>query len=248
MKTGLPYGVINCNSNQTVRCVFCGTTITKTDKHIEEHVAGTKHKDNKEKIETEGISFNDIDTVYCKPCNRNLAEDESIIAHMKTEDHANWITTMDELLESEYMDISKYLKTDKSIENIYCFACKTNLVCTMENVQLHVNDFNHRSNVVEMLKPLNAIFRVDNEEEVWCKICDVYIENTVQSIFDHIDDDDDHNVWMDTVQDLIANQEISIVSYLKNEHEHNARCHECNMDIACDIESLRGHVFSLHIN
>lgn len=247
MKTGLPYGIINhCNSN--LKCVFCGVIISKSSNEIDEHVGDSIHKENIENMEDQGISYNDIDTVYCKPCKRNLGESESVSDHVESDDHANWVTTVDELVDGEFINILEYLGAEKNNENVTCDACNHSIVCTLENIELHVNSFNHRANVLEQLKPLNGIFNANNDEEVWCKICDIYIDNTVQSIFSHIDDDGEHLESLGSLEDVISGQNISIKDYLSVENEQKAQCNMCNIEVLCDLSSLQEHIISSHNN
>lgn len=247
MKTSSLYGIVADASSKTrVRCVFCGVYIPKANKCIEQHTNGTKHKENIELMKENGISFNN-EVLYCKPCKHTLAEDESVTKHIDTDDHANWMTAIEDLVDGEFITLEPYLASEK--DNVFCEVCNSNLDCALEILEEHVNSFNHRSNVCDKLKPLNGIFPVDNNDEVWCKICDTYIENTVQSILDHIDDDEQHTDWFTEIEYLIEDQEVSIEGYLSNEHENNAFCNKCQIEIICNAQSIEDHIDSeSHIN
>ncbi|XP_045778169.1 uncharacterized protein LOC123876078 [Maniola jurtina] len=245
MKTGLLYGIV-ANSKTRVRCVFCGVYIPKANKCIEEHTNGMKHKENIDLMAENGMSYVN-DELYCKPCNVYLSGEESVASHVEGDQHANWIAAIDDLIEGEFINIDSYLASEN--EDVFCEVCDAKVACTLQNIEAHVNDILHRSNVAEKLKPLNGIFPVENDDEVWCKVCDQYIENTAQRILEHIDDDTLHVEWFMDIEDLTEGQEVSIQDFLKNEHEKNAFCNKCQMEILCNAQSIADHVNSeAHLN
>ncbi|KAL0853187.1 hypothetical protein ABMA27_012944 [Loxostege sticticalis] len=240
MKTGLLYGIV-ASSKTRVRCVFCGVFIPKANKCIEQHTNGAKHKENIELMTENGISFAN-DMLYCKPCRTELSEEESVTKHIESDGHANWVAAMEDLIDGEFISLDPYLNSDK--EDVYCEVCHSSLQCTLQNIEAHVNGINHRTNITERLKPLNGIFPVDNDDEVWCKVCNVFIDNTARSILDHIDDDDEHMEWFAEIEDLIEEQDVSIESFLANEYEHNAFCNRCHLEISCNPQTIEAHVNS----
>lgn len=242
MKTNLLYGIFADASSKTrVRCVFCGAYIPKSNTCIEQHKNGSKHKKNIELMAENGISLKD-EALFCKPCKCTLEEDESVSKHVFCEEHATWMTAMDDLVDGEFITIEPYLSSEK--DDVACEVCNCTLDCTLQSIEEHVNSFNHRTNVCEKLKPMNGIFPVENNEEVWCKICDLYIENTIRSILQHIDDDEQHMDWFNEIEDLIEDQDISIEAYLSNEHENNVYCNKCQTEIICNAQSIEDHVSS----
>ena len=245
MKTGLLYGVVACSKTR-VRCVFCGVYIPKANKCIEQHTNGAKHKENIELMNENGIHFSN-DILHCKPCNKNLPDDESVTKHIESDDHANWMAAMDDLVDGEFITLDAFLSCEK--DEVFCEVCNSSVNCSLQSIEEHVNHINHRANITMRLKPLNGIFPVDNEDEVWCKVCDAYIDNTVQSVLSHIDDDEQHMEWFSEIEDLIENQEVSIESYLANEHESFAYCNKCQMEVTCNAQSIESHVHSeAHLN
>lgn len=245
MKTGPLYGIL-AKSKTRMRCVFCGVYIPKANKCIEEHTNGTKHKENIDQMAENGMIYNN-EQLYCKPCNVNLSEEDSVASHIESDDHANWMAAVDNLIEGEFINVDSYLASES--EDVYCEVCNCNINCSLQNIETHVNDILHRSNVAEKLKPLNGIFRVDNDDELWCKLCDEYIENTARSVLEHIDDSPEHMEWFIHIEDLIDGQEVSIQDFLKNEHEKNAFCNKCQVEIICNARSIEDHVHSeAHLN
>lgn len=248
MKTGLLYGIVPDTSTR-VKCVFCGVFLPKASKSLEEHANGAKHKENMDLMAEHGISFNDIDHVYCKVCKEVLDAEVSVSKHIADVTHANWMATMEDLVDGEFIDLESYLSSEKNKEDVHCEACQCALHCNLAFIENHVNSLNHRTNVVEKLKPLNGIFKVDNDYEVWCKICNDYIENTVQDITNHIDQDDDHVDWFNDIEDIINGHDIVIKDYLTIEHENKARCNKCNVFIPCNLQSLEDHIITEnHLN
>lgn len=245
MKTGVLYGIV-ASSKTRVRCVFCGVYIPKANKCIEEHTNGVKHKENIDLMAENGMSYNN-DDLYCKPCDVYLTGEESVASHLESEGHSNWIAAVDDLIEGEFINIDSYLASES--DEVNCEVCNAKITCSLQNIEAHVNDVLHRHNVAEKLKPLNGIFRVENDDEVWCKVCDEYIENTARSVLEHIDDDIIHVEWFMDIEDLIEGQEVSIQDYLKNEHEKNAFCNKCQVEILCNLQSITDHVHSdAHLN
>lgn len=241
------YGIVNV-SDSTVKCVFCTVNLERQGNDIDEHVAEEKHKENAGLFEENGISFDDEDRVYCKPCNKLLLVDESISEHVDEEKHATWIAAISELIENEYLDISGYLASDANNNSIFCEACDDEFLFSLSNVEAHVNGQEHRAKVVEKLKPMNGIFKVANNYEMWCKLCDLYIVNSVNDIFQHIDEDETHNEWLVTIDKLVADQSITIDEYLANEHEQNALCTKCDVKMPCNVENLEEHIKSTDHN
>ncbi|KAJ0172627.1 hypothetical protein K1T71_011766 [Dendrolimus kikuchii] len=238
--TGLIYGIV-ANSKTRVRCVFCGVFIPKATKCIEQHTNGAQHKGNIELMSENGISFaNNI--LHCRPCNLNLPDEQSGIDHIEGDDHGNWMAALDDLVDGEYISLDRYLSSES--DDVYCEVCFINVNASLEKIEEHVNSLSHRQNVVEHLKPLNGIFSVENEDEVWCKVCDVYIDNNVQSILSHMDDDERHMDWLMEIEDLIDNHEVSIKSYLANEHDTYAFCNKCQMQVTCNAQAIENHVNS----
>ncbi|CAG5054346.1 unnamed protein product [Parnassius apollo] len=245
MKTSVLLGII-ANSKTRVRCIFCGVYIPKANKCIEQHINGSKHKENIELMTENGISFN-TDILYCKPCKSYLPDNESITKHIEGDAHANWVAAMDDLVDGEFISLNAYLSSDT--EDVFCEVCKHNIHCTLPNIEEHVNSLSHRSHIVEKLKPLNGIFRVQNDDEVWCKVCDVYIDSNVLNILEHIDEDEHHMEWFMEIEDLMEGQDMSIVSYLANEFEKFAYCNKCNVEVICNSQNIEQHVNSeSHLN
>lgn len=245
MKTGL-YGIV-ASSKTRVRCVFCGVHIPKATKCIEQHTNGMKHQENIELLVGTGISFKD-GILHCKPCKCVLAEDESVVSHIEGDHHATWMAAIEDLIEGEFINLDPYLNSPTE-KDVKCEVCKCSIICTLLALELHVNSFDHRAKLAEKLKPLNGILPVDNDVEVWCKVCNIYIENTVDDIMAHIDDNEEHTVWFSEIEDLIEDQDISIEDYLTNEHQNKAFCSKCNVPIVCTTERIADHVNSdVHLN
>lgn len=247
MKTNLLFGII-ANSKTRVRCVFCGVYIPKANKCIDQHVNGSKHKENIDLMSENGISFhNDADILYCKPCDSYLPELESVTKHIETDSHANWGAAMQDLVEGEFIRLNDYLSSKS--DNAFCEVCQSEIPCLLPNIEEHVNTLSHRGNIAEKLKPLNGIFNCENDDEVWCKVCDGYLTNTVSFILDHIDEDSQHMEWFMEIEDLIEDQDITLEKYLSNEFEKSAYCKKCNVDVICNVQSLEEHIHSeAHIN
>ncbi|XP_030040215.1 uncharacterized protein LOC115455660 [Manduca sexta] len=246
MKTTRTYGIVACSKTR-VRCVFCGVHIPKANRCIEQHTNGAKHKENIQLMSENGISFED-DVLFCRPCNKTITgEDNSVLKHIDGDDHGNFMAALDDLTDGEFITLDQYLACESDC--VYCEVCVSDILCSLETIQEHVNGMLHRAKIVERLKPLNGIFPVANNDELWCKVCDEYIENTVQGVLDHIDDDDDHMDWFTKIEDLIENHEVTIESYLMNEHELNAYCNKCEVHILCAELPIQSHVHSdSHLN
>ncbi|XP_059061062.1 uncharacterized protein LOC131853975 [Achroia grisella] len=243
MKKG--YGIIP-SSKTRVRCLFCGVHIPKANRCIDQHTNGAKHKENVMLKMENGLDILN-ENLYCKPCNQVVDEDGSVADHIDTESHCNWRAAMEDLTEGEFIKLESYLSSER--DDVRCDACSVDLSSSLHVIEKHVNSVKHRNRVVERLKPLNGIFSIENDDEVFCKICNIYIENTIGSVLQHIDDDEEHVVWLAEIDDLIDGQDVSIDRYLANEYEINAFCKKCEMDILCDAQNIESHVHSEdHLN
>ncbi|CAG9782557.1 unnamed protein product [Diatraea saccharalis] len=245
MKTGFLYGIVACSKTR-VRCVLCGVHIPKANKCIEQHTNGAKHKENVELMTENGITFKD-NKLYCKPCMLELSLEDSVIGHTEAESHLNWMAAMEDLIDGEYISIEPFLASEK--DDALCEVCHSTFQCTLQNIESHVNSINHRTSISEYLKPLNGIFPVENDDELWCKICNTFIENTATGILEHIDNDEQHMYWFTTIEDLIEEQDITIKSFLANEFDNNAYCNKCHLEINCNARSLEDHINSdIHLS
>lgn len=240
MKSALLYGIV-AGSKTRVYCIFCGVYIPKASKCIEQHLNGGRHKEHMEVMRENGIIYND-GALYCRPCKLSLPHEISVIKHLDNENHSNWMAAMDDLVDGEFITLDRYLSSEQ--EDVTCEVCNINIECTLQSIEAHVNDISHRANIAERLKPLNGIFPVDNGDEVWCKVCDTYIENTIRGILSHIDDDAQHMEWFTEIEDLIEEQEVSLESYLANEHEMNVFCKKCHTEVLCTMQTIQAHVNS----
>lgn len=247
MKTG-HNGIVN-DAQGRVKCVFCVVQIPKAFSCIEQHIHGSKHKETLEIMTDNGIFHNEDNTMYCKPCKTILNNDESASQHVDGDQHSNWIAAIEDLIGGEFINLDSYLCSAKYEEDIRCDLCETAFPFTLALLEKHVNSHDHRVHLAEKLKTLNGIFPVENGEEVWCKLCDVYIENKVQAILDHIDDDELHMKWFASMDDIIEDHDISLDEFLSEEHHTTAECGKCNMEIDCTTENLEDHIFSeTHLN
>lgn len=245
MKTGLLYGVV-ANSKTRMRCVFCGVFIPKANKCIEEHINGTKHKEYIDIMAEHGLIY-DNEQLYCRPCDLYFGEEDSIASHIETEDHANWIAAIDDLIEGEFINVHAYLACES--DEINCEACQFKMYCTLQNIEDHVNQMTHRNNVAAKLRPINGIFAGDDDEEAWCKVCDEYVINSARGILQHIDESQSHIDWFMELIDLISAQDVSVQDFLRLEDERNAYCNKCQKEIPCNMQSIEEHVHSdAHLN
>ncbi|CAH0719061.1 unnamed protein product, partial [Brenthis ino] len=245
MKTGLLYGIV-ASSKTRMRCVFCGVYIPKANKCIEEHTNGTKHKECIDQMAEHGIIYNN-EELYCRPCDLHFGEEDSVASHLENDDHANWIATVDDLIEGEFINVISYMASES--DEVTCEVCNCNMYCTLQIIEEHVNEIAHRNNVAEKLRPLNGIFPVENEDEMWCKVCDEYFENSAKGILQHIDESQTHVDWFMKLVNLIQAQDVSVQDFLRLEHEKNAYCNVCQMEVTCELQSIEEHVYSdAHLN
>ncbi|XP_072945336.1 uncharacterized protein [Epargyreus clarus] len=234
MITGICYGIV-ASTKTRVRCVFCGVYIPKASKCIEEHINGAKHKENMELVYENGISYDSSRGLYCKLCATSF--EGSIVQHLEMDDHANYIATLEDLTDGEYIHVDAFLAGQTDVA--FCSTCQVTIPCTLHNIEAHVNEDFH---IMETLKPLNGLFSVDNPLELWCKVCDVYIDNTTPGVLEHSEDDDHHVNWFKKMEPYTANNGISIGNYLTHEFENKVYCLRCKAEILCNTESIDYHI------
>ncbi|KAI8440917.1 hypothetical protein MSG28_009215 [Choristoneura fumiferana] len=237
MKTDLLYGIV-ASSKTRVRCIFCGVHIPKAKKCIEQHTNGSKHKENISLMTQEGIK-EDNGVLHCRICSMELMENESLIEHVDF--HSSYVDALFDYKEDDFINSDLYLAYES--DYISCEVCNISFDFSFDNIQNHVEQVDHETNVIERLKPQNGMFRVDNDYEVWCKLCNTYVENTVREIRDHTYDEI-HQLWFTDLLDLIDEQDVSLDDYLANEHEMHAFCNKCQIQIPCNKAKLEEHVYS----
>lgn len=67
----------------------------------------------------------------------------------------------------------------------------------------------------------NGIFSVEeSDDDLWCKICQVYFENYIEVIFEHVDENKMHLARLKNLLYLINGEDISIENYLTDPKEH----------------------------
>lgn len=252
MKTGLPFGLVAENSEDIsagARCLYCAIIVSRSGTAIEDHVRSARHRKNERISQENGLRCGEDGLLHCKPCGTTLPNDSSATTHVSIDSHTTWIAAMEDLADGEFLDLTTFLDPDHEGNDMPCEACRCGVPSSLASVQNHVNSPVHRENVLTKLKPLNAIFDLEGNEEVWCKICDEYIENDPESIYFHIDEAENHSDWLAQVEDLVADHDIDIENYLAYQHEDRAYCNKCNIHIPCNLKSLEDHIITeTHLN
>ncbi|CAH2240369.1 jg17364 [Pararge aegeria aegeria] len=112
-----------------------------------------------------------------------------------------------------------------------------------EFIQGHINGPRHGRARSMGVQPYNSIFSVEGSDDVlWCKICQVYLENYIETIFEHVDEDKEHNVRLSKILRLIEGQNITIDAYLTNPTEDKATCNKCSTGVSCNVDNLGRHI------
>lgn len=93
-----------------------------------------------------------------------------------------------------------------------------------------------------VLQPLNGIFSVEgNDDYLWCKLCQIFFDNYVELIFQHIEESE-HAKTMRKILRLIDGENITIDNYLQSPKQDKAFCKKCSIEVPCNVDNLQRHI------
>lgn len=233
--------IVTTQSRGRVQCTLCNVLVSDNDRCIETHIDGERHRGwyltrlmirNNIRASTD----DDDDEVFCVICEESISNDlETVQYHLENSASHEEIRN---LIVGEFLKLPVN-NTDKP-SLVRCTICLCYIGFSYYDIETHIDGRKHRLARAIAVKPLNGIFSVTNDDDkLWCKVCDEYIDNCVGDILDHVDEDETHQINFD---EITFDDDICIEDYLTNVHQDKAFCKECNVWVPCNEYNLREHV------
>lgn len=224
------------------KCGLCEISICDDDISIEEHLNDIEHSNMyMQRLMIQNNVVVNGKKISCHLCNQ-VCDVSEILNHIDGSHHKNKIGSVKKLIEKDggLLVLPDETKIGSSVN---CMACDRWVDFNHEAVKSHIDSARHRRARALAVQPINAIFSVeDNNEDLWCKICQVYFENYIEVIFEHVDEDPVHIKNLKKINMLIKDQNISIEKFLNEPKEDKALCKQCGIEVPCNIDNLASHI------
>lgn len=230
------------DENDNTKCELCKIFISDSENSIENHLKDHNHtKLFMKKLMIQNNIMNKNNRIYCGVCEQVL-EVTKVINHIQSSHHRD---KMDAIKKITLKD-GGFLILPEVITNrgsaVECLICNRTMEFNFNTIQSHVSTGRHKRARSIAVQPLNAIFSVDDTDDLWCKICKVYFENYVEIIIEHVDEDPKHVKEINKLFRLIKDQNISIEKFLYDPKEDKAVCNKCKIWVPCNVLNLAGHI------
>ncbi|XP_069362193.1 uncharacterized protein [Maniola hyperantus] len=222
-------------------CNLCKKLFPQNDdKIIEFHLNDKNHIDlYKHRTMVQNNIIIRENHTLCGLCKENVLD---IRAHIQSKKHKDIMSLINKLIEKDGAFLELPHNIQKRTE-VHCTICDHSIEFTLEFVREHINGLRHRRARAMAVQPFNGIFSVEgSDDDLWCKICQIYFENYIETIFEHVDDNKEHNIRLTKILRLIEGQNIFIDAYLTNPTEDRATCNKCNTGVACNVDNLERHI------
>lgn len=235
--------IVDEESNK-LKCSLCNKIfIYDSDISVDEHLSDLEHKNmHMLRLMIENNIVVSGKKIICHLCNQG-SDVSDVSDHILSIYHKDKKSSVKKLIEKDggLMVLPKDITKNGSLIN--CMACDRWVDFNQGAVQSHIESERHRRARAMAVQPLNAIFSVeDNNADLWCKICQVYFENYIEVIFEHVDEDPVHLKSLKKLHLLIKDQNISIEKFLYEPKEDKALCKQCGIEVPCNIDNLDRHI------
>lgn len=221
-------------------CELCEIYIS-TDDMIESHLDCEKHVSLYiSRLMIQNNINAEVNKAYCLICKVDLVD---LMVHIQSSQHQRLMNEINEVIEKDrsFLVLPQNLNTNGS--QVYCTICNNFMIFTLESIKDHVHSLKHKRARSMAVQPFNGIFSVEEHDDyLWCKVCQIYFENYIETIFEHVDDNKEHKTRLTKILRLIEGQNITIDKYLTQANEHSATCLKCNTVVACNVDNLERHI------
>lgn len=226
-----------------VKCILCEKILLDNNDCIKTHLDSETHK--KFYVKRLFIQNNIVakhNCIHCFICETSFSDVSNVISHITNSKHKTLINEITRYVEDDGAFIE--IPNDKDGRaTAFCSICNEIVDFMYDKVKDHINSSVHRRMRSIAVQPYNGIFSIEgNEDELWCKICQVYFENYIEIIFEHVDEDLEHLKRLKKLLYLINGQNITIEKYLTDPKEDKAMCKRCNMEVACNVINIQDHI------
>ncbi|CAH0591600.1 unnamed protein product [Chrysodeixis includens] len=225
------------------KCGLCKIFISDSNVEIERHLNDKNHvKMNMQRLMVQNNIVAHNRQVICGLCDQ-IFDQSSIINHINSSRHQDMKASVEELIKND----GGLLLLPENITNlgskVNCLACDCFIDFEFASIKSHIGSAKHRRARAMAVQPMNAIFSVeDSNDDLWCKICQVYFENYIEIIFEHVDEDPVHRKKLGKLLMLINGQNISIEKFLYDPREDKAYCKKCDIEVPCNVDNLERHI------
>lgn len=222
-------------------CDLCKVLFPDDDiKLIKYHLNGKNHMGlYQQRIKVQNNIVAHPNSEFCRLCDENVID---LTFHLESVNHREIMRLINNIVEKDGAFL--LLPRDECEEiTVHCLICDCATEFTLDSIKKHINDQTHLKARAIAVQPFNGIFSVEgSNDDLWCKICRVYFQNYIELIFEHVDENKEHNVKLSKILRLIEGENISIEEYLTNPTEDKATCHKCNTGVACNVDNLERHI------
>lgn len=226
-----------------IKCALCKVFIRNSDIFIEGHLNDKEHtKMFMQRLMIQNNITINGNQISCGLCHQ-VTDTSKVKHHIDSTYHQEIMASIKEIIKKD----GGLLVLPENITNIgpavNCLACDRYVDFELEAIKTHTASARHRRARAIAVQPFNAIFSVENSnDDLWCKICQVYFENYIETIFEHVDEDPEHTKELNNLCMLIKDQNISMEKFLFDPKEDKALCKKCNMEVPCNIDNLERHI------
>lgn len=229
--------------NGKIRCELCKILLRDGQTFIEDHLNDKEHVN----LFMHRLMLQNGITMCDKRINCSLCEEgtdlKNVINHIQSSRHEDTFNSLRKIVTND----GGFLVLPETITNlgskVDCLICNLTMKFNLDVVKSHIASERHRRARSIAVQPLNAIFSVeDSKDDLWCKICQVYFENYVEVILEHVDEDPKHLKELGKLFWLIKGQNITIEKYLYDPKEDKAMCNKCQIGVPCNLDNLERHI------
>ncbi|CAG9136166.1 unnamed protein product [Plutella xylostella] len=241
------YDYIVQHSRSHVKCNLCNVFLTSNDQNIETHVEGRTHSAHyyltRLKIQNNIVVYEceDHDKLRCVICDEyfSYSDDiDSVTEHIESYEHEHAMGEIDQAISGQYLNLPVV-----GSRPVHCTICDCKVGFTLNCITEHTEGFRHRRALADQLRKDNGIFKyANNDDDLWCKICNVVIDNDLDSILDHVNNDADHESILEELENVVEDEDISLEKFLSELNEDKAYCKTCEVYVPCNVHNLTEHI------
>ncbi|KPI98183.1 hypothetical protein RR46_09399 [Papilio xuthus] len=226
--------------NGKVKCGLCNAGIINSSHSIEIHLNEKTHKHLyiKRLMVQNSIWLNGSQK-HCVLCNINF--ETNLQSHIDSFSHQNVTKKVKSLVEKDgsWLELPHFI-SDKGA--IHCLICNKFIEYSSQSVEDHLKTTHHRRARAIVLQHYNGIFSIEgSNEDLWCKICRVCLDNYIEVIFEHVEKKE-HSRNLQKIKRLIEGQSIDIETFLTDPIEDKAYCNKCDTKVSCNVDNLERHI------
>lgn len=239
-----------------VVCFICKVYIPRVPNSRKKEIM-LEHKSSGRHVQTlKIVKHNSICVDYsskdvqllCKICNRNLDFSEHVAVHVKDARHRAWLEEIygvcflrTLLVNVNVISIEKFLAC--SSEFAFCNICNLEIECTLQKIIMHITEKSHRKQFLDVLLPYSGVFPIEDNKVMWCKVCDLRMNNHFEDVLIHLCGNQAHGQWFHDIE-MKRQQDISSMDFLTNVDEMRVLCTRCDLKLRIDFRNITTHVHS----